>query len=389
MTVKFLHIADLHIGKSLNGLPLIDDQRFALSDVLGSAVRNKVDAVVIAGDLYDKTAPSAEAVALLDWFLTEAVERGLAVLIVPGNHDSTERIAYGSELMRKSGVIIAPPYDGSVTSYDMEDEHGTVRFWLLPFLKPAIVRPFFPDGEIGQSYTRAVECAIGSCDIDLGGRNVLIAHQFVTAGANAPERSDSELSVGELDNVDVSLFDGFDYVALGHIHRPQRIGRDEVRYAGSLLKYSFSEIGHEKSAVLVELDEKGDVRCELVPITPLHDVREIKGPIEALASDGVSSLASRTDYLRVILTDEQPAIDALSRIRKTYPNALAIEYDNKRTRHAQRVSEHAPEPELISPMELFERFYEEQNGAKLTERQRSLAQAAFASAAEGKTGGRQ
>lgn len=375
--MRFLHLADLHIGKTVNGFPLIDDQRFALEGVLSIARERDVQALVIAGDLYDKALPSAEAVSLLDWFLTEASAANVTVLAVPGNHDSAERIGYASTLLRNQNVVLTGPYEGNVESFTLEDEHGPVRFWLIPFVKPAHVRPFFPEEDFGQNYTKALQLVLGACDMDMTNRNVAIAHQFVTAGAHSPETCDSEISLGGLDNVDVSVFDAFDYVALGHIHRAQRIGRDQARYAGSPLKYSLSEIPHTKSITLVELGKKGEVSTELIPLTPLHDLREIRGPFADLISEEVSAQQECHDYLRIVLTDEQPTLDALSRIRAVYPNVMAIEYDNERTKRTSRTLDPHDEPTQTDAFELFSRFYQEQNGRDLAEEQALIAREAL------------
>ena len=227
--MKLLHIADLHIGKVVNGFPMIDDQKHALAGVLDAACRERVDALLMAGDLYDKSAPSAEAVSVLDWFLTSVADRGIPCFAIPGNHDSAERVAYAAGPLSRQGIYVAPLFDGAVAHFTLEDEAGPVTFWLLPFLKPAQVRPHFPEAEIGSDYTAALKAVLNACPLEESERNVLLCHQFVTAGGAEPERCDSELSVGGLDHVDASAFDRFDYVALGHIHRPQRIGRDAVR----------------------------------------------------------------------------------------------------------------------------------------------------------------
>ena len=395
--MKFLHLADLHIGKIVNGFSLLEDQRFALEQVLRLARERQADALLLAGDLYDKSAPSAEAVALLDWFLTQTAELELPCFAIPGNHDSAERVGYASQLLKRQGVYVPRTFDGTVEHFTLEDEHGPLTVWLLPFLKPVHVRAHFPEkaDEIGQDYTAATRCVLEACDIDLSRRNVLVAHQFVTWNGTEPERSDSELTLGGLDNVDASVFDSFDYVALGHIHRPQRIGRDEVRYAGSLLKYSFSEIRYPKSAVLVELGAKGDaayaeadanagagapacdVRIELVPLPALRDMREIKGPLAELLSDEVAHAGNPLDYLHVVLTDEQPAIDALARARAVYPNVMALDYENARTKAQTDASVTSDEEEALTPFELFARFFELQNGTQLTENQAAIAREAL------------
>lgn len=378
--MKLLHIADLHIGKVVNGFSLIEDQRHALEGVLGIARREGADALLLAGDLYDKSSPSAEAVALLDWFLTSASEAGLPCFAIPGNHDSAERVAYAAGPLARQGIYVAPLFDGAVAHYALEDEHGPVTFWLLPFLRPASVRPHFPDAEIGTDYTAALKAVLGACALDEGQRNVLLCHQFVTAGGDEPERCDSELSVGGLDNVDASAFERFDYVALGHIHRTQRIGRDEVRYAGSLLKYSASETGHVKSATLVTLGPKDAGGCaagiETVPIPPLHDMRRIKGPLEELVSPAVVAAADAEDYLHVTLTDDEPIIDALARLRAVYPNVMSLEYERDRAARrggAEARADEGADAGALDPLDLFERFFEEQTGAKPSRAQHRIA----------------
>ncbi|MDO5042211.1 MAG: exonuclease SbcCD subunit D [Slackia sp.] len=370
--MRLLHLSDLHIGKQVNEFPLLEDQARMLETIVGIIEEKHVDAVIIAGDVYDRSAPSADAVACFDRFLSSVADTGAACFIIPGNHDSAERIAYASELLEKNRVHIPPVYAGSIIRRTLADEHGDVVFWLFPFLRPAHVRPFFPDEDI-PDYTAAMRCAINACDIDPTQRNVAIAHQFVTCGGKEPELSDSELSLGGIDNVDASVFDAFDYVALGHIHRPQRIGRDTIRYSGSLLKYSASEIRYPKSAPLVTLGAKGDVDIELIPLVPIRDMREIKGPLEELVSDETIAALSegeRNDYVCVVLTDEFTPIDALSALRAVYPNVLSISFDNTRTSTTNDAPRNVLEDaDRLNPIELFERFYREQNGAGLTESQ--------------------
>lgn len=378
-----VHLADLHIGKQVNGFSLIEDQRFVLESVLSLAKARGADAILLAGDLYDKSSPSAEAVALLDWFFTEIVAANIPCFAVPGNHDSSERVAYVSGLLERQGIFIAPVFDGEIARFELADEHGPVTFWLIPFLKPVHVRPHFPEADIAQSYTEALRSVVDALPLDPTQRNVALAHQFVTAGSTEPERSDSELSVGGLDNVDASIFDAFDYVALGHIHRPQRIGRDTVRYAGSPLKYSFSEIRYPKSVPLIDLGPKGATSIELAPLTPLHDMREIKGPLAMLISPDVVAQGDPNDYIHAVLTDEHPVIDALARIRQVYPNTMAVDYDNARTRAGSSHTQNAPDVEKIEPIELFHRFFTEQNGSELTENQKQIAICALQAALGG------
>lgn len=375
--MRLLHLADLHIGKQVNEFSLLEDQNYMLDTVLRIVAERHVDAVLLAGDIYDRSSPSAEAIACVDRFLSALAQSGAACFAIPGNHDSAERVAYASALLEKNNVFICPVYDGRIMSRTLEDEHGSVTFWLVPFLKPAHIRPFFPEEKI-DDYTSALRCAIEACDIDATQRNVALAHQFVTFAGVAPERSDSELSIGGLDNVDASVFDPFDYVALGHIHRPQRIGRDTMRYSGSLLKYSASEVRYPKSAPLVTLGAKGEVDIELIELTPLRDMREIKGPLSALTSDEtIAGLEprEREDYIHAVLTDEFPPIDALATLRAVYPNVMSVAYDNARSARTGAVSrcEDFAGIDDLEPIELFARFYREQNGADLTEGQYGIA----------------
>lgn len=387
--MKFLHLADLHIGKQVNGFSMVDDQRFVLERVIRMMAEQEVDALVLAGDLYDKSSPSAEAVSLFDWFLSEVADAGVPCFAIPGNHDSSERIAFAQDILRKQQVYFPPVYEGQVAHFELEDQHGPVVFWLLPFLKPGNVRRFFPDAEIGNDYTAAIREVLGSCEVDPAKRNVLVAHQFVTYSGKAPELSDSEISLGGVDNVDASVFNAFDYVALGHVHRPQRIGRDEVRYAGSLLKYSFSEAKYAKSAVLVELGVKADagdncVSFELLPLPCLHDMREIRGPLEELIAPETAQQGNADDYLHVTLTDEHAHIDAMARVRAVYPNVMVLDYDNSRKSWAGSAADSEPvDPDALDPFELFEAFFQEQVGHELDETQRPVMQKAMQHAIEG------
>ena len=370
--MRFLHVGDLHAGKSVCGFSLLEDQRYALARVLAIAKEREAQALVLVGDLYDKSAPSAEAVSLIDWFLTEAANAGLTVLGIPGNHDSAERVAYASGLMASRGVHFPAVYEGRVPCVHLEDEHGKIAFWLVPFLKPVHVRSHFPDEEIGQDYTAAMRAVLSACELDDEIRNVAVAHQFVTAGTHTPETCDSELNLGGLDNVDAAVFDRFDYVALGHLHRPQRVGRETMRYAGSLLKYSFSEIPYPKSVCLVDMGPKGQVEVELAPIEPMRDMREVRGPLDAILAEDVLAQANRNDYVHVVLTDEEPPLDALARVRAAFPHVMAIDYDNTRTRHASSITHDAEKLQALDPFALFARFYEEQNGSSLGKQQEAL-----------------
>lgn len=368
--MRFVHTSDLHLGKQLNELSLLEDQRLMLEQIVRTAVERGAQAVVVAGDVYDRTSPSAEAVALLDGFITSLSEHGLVGILVPGNHDSAERIAYARSVMARNGIQVAPVFDGKLEHVDLEDEHGTVRFWLMPFVKPAHVRPFFPESEIAGDYTRAVEAVVEAAGIDAGMRNVLVGHQFVTCGGTEPERTDSELSLGGLDNVDAGAYGAFDYVALGHVHRAQQVGRSTVRYAGSPLKYSLSEAVGTKSVTLVDLGEKGRVDFEKIPLVPRRDVRAVKGPLEALEKTALEDPDGRDDYVHVTLTDERPPLNAMARVRAFFPNAIGLSYDNARTRAEGASPEAAPDLKQATPEELFAEFYEKQNGEPMNAAQK-------------------
>ena len=394
--MKVLHVSDLHIGKRVNGISMLDDQRYILRQILDIAEKRQVSVLLIAGDVYDKASPSAEAVTVFDAFLTDAVAAGLRVLAIPGNHDSAERIAYAQGLLEKQGVCLPPVYAGEVERVELEDEHGPVEFWLLPFLKPGDVRRFFPDEEIGDDYSAALRAVLGACDIDQGKRNVVLSHQLVTAYGTAPDRADDEIKLGGMDNVDVSVYDAFDYVALGHVHRPQRVGRDTVRYSGSPLKYSFSEARYGKSAALIELWEKkpGDdvgecVSFELIPLAPLHDVREVRGTLADVLAMGTAHDASQ-DYLHITLSDEHPQLDAMAKIREVFPNAMMLDYDNVTVLIDRPQTQLTADPDNMDTLDLFSAFYESQVGNPLDDEQRDFSRKLIAkvedSAAKGPDG---
>ena len=365
--MKFLHLADLHLGKRVNGFSMLEDQAHILRQILAILDDEQPDGVLIAGDVYDKSVPSVEAVGLLDGFLTELRARGVQVLLISGNHDSPERLAFGGRVMDSCGIHISPVYDGALAPVTLHDAFGPVHVWLLPFVKPAHVRRWFPDADI-ESYTDAVAEAVAHMDIDTAARNVLVTHQFVTGGARS---GSEELSVGGTDNVDSGVFAPFDYVALGHLHGAQHIGRETIRYAGSPLKYSFSEARQHKSVTVVTLGEKGDVQVRTAALTPLRELREIRGSYDELtARSFYEHTTYRSDYLHLTLTDEQDVFDAMSRLRTIYPYLMTLDYDNARTRAAGGMSVPA-ETEQRTPTELFEALYQRQNHRPMSEVQRA------------------
>ena len=360
--MRFAHISDLHIGKRLHEVSLLDDQAYILEEIRKILRDGKPDAVLIAGDIYDKSAPSAEAVRLFDDFLSGLASDGQSVFVISGNHDSAARVAYGGRIMERSGVhLSAPAYEGGVRPVMLTDGHGPVDIYLLPFIKPVHVSLAFPDEKI-ESYTDALRVAVERMAVNPKRRSVLVAHQFVTGAV----RSDSEeVSVGGLDNVDAAVFAPFSYVALGHIHRPQNIGSPRVRYSGTPLKYSFSEGGDEKSVTMAELDGKGEVSLRTVPLTPKRDLREVKGTYEELMKKENYEGTATEDYLHIVLTDEEDVPDAMRKLKTVYPNVLRLDYDNVRTRSGA-VVEVAPEAEEKSPLALAEEFYALQNGRPMS-----------------------
>ena len=362
--MRLLHISDLHIGKRLSERSMAEDQKYVLEQILEIIDENKPDALMIAGDVYDRAIPSAEAVQILDEFLVALSRKNLPVLIISGNHDSPERLAFGSRLLKANNIHISPVYHGDIRPITLDDDYGTVNFYLLPFIKPSHVRRFY-DEEI-VSYTDAMRVAIDHMNIDPTARNVLITHQFITGSL----RSDSEeRSVGGTDNVDASVLQDFDYVALGHIHAPQNCGSEKIRYCGTPLKYSFSEIHHKKSVTLVTLAEKGVLQVDTIPLIPKTDMSEIRGPFDQLTEKRFyDSLSCRYDYLRIILTDENDVPGAMNKLRKIYPNVLHLRYDNQRTR-SDEVLEMDERVEQKSPMQLFEEFYQLQNNQPMSSQQ--------------------
>ena len=362
--MKLIHLSDLHIGKRVNEVSMIEDQAYILGQILDIIDEEKADGVLIAGDVYDKSIPSSEAVTLFDDFLCRLGARHVPVLIISGNHDSQERLAFGNRLLELGGIHISPVYDGSVRSVTLTDEHGEAVFWLMPFLKPAHVKRFYPEAGI-ETYTDACRTVIEKMDLDESKRNVLLAHQFVTGAATCDSE---EISVGGTDNVDAEVFADFDYVALGHIHGPQNIGSERIRYCGTPLKYSFSEAKHEKSITVVELGKKGSFQLRTIPLTPLHDLREICGSYDEVTVKSFYENTAVEDYLHITLTDEEDVPEAMARLRVIYPNLMKLTYDNARTR-SNAVIDGAVDVQKKSPLQLFGELYEQQNNQPMSEMQ--------------------
>lgn len=377
--MKFLHIADLHIGKRVNEFSMIEDQKYILIEILKIIDSEKVDAVLMAGDIYDKAVPSAEAVQLFDTFLTNLVKKDIKVFVVSGNHDSAERIAFASQIMKESGVYMSPVYSGAEEPVRLDDEYGMVNVYMLPFVKPIHVRNCFDDAEEIRSYDEAVKFAVGKMNVDTSERNIIVAHQFVTGA----ERCDSEeVSVGGLDDIEYHAFDKFDYAALGHIHGAQHVGRAEVRYSGTPLKYSFSEAKHKKSVTIVDIKEKGTVEISTVPLIPIHDMREIKGTYMEVSCRKNYEGTATEDYVHITLTDEEDVPDAIAKLRVIYPNIMSIDYDNKRTRSMNVVST-ADISARKTPVELFADLYKRQNGSEMSDVQREIVTSIVEKIAEG------
>lgn len=372
--MKLAHLADLHLGKQVNGFSMMEDQRYILDEIIGIIRQEEADAVLISGDVYDKPVPPAEAVTIFDDFLDRLSEMGKEVLIISGNHDSAERLAFASRLLDRSGVHISHVYNGHISPVTLKDDYGEVDFWLLPFLKPVHVRRFIEDEEEREqvkSYDQALAYVISRLPVDPGKRNVLLTHQFITGA----KTSDSEdLSVGGIDHVEADHFGSFDYTALGHIHRPQKARGEYIRYSGSPLKYSFSEADKEKSVPIVELKEKGNISLQLHPLSPLHDLKEIRGTYEEVTEKSFYERENlQSCYVRVTLTDEDDIPDALGKLRLIYPLLMRLDYDNARTRSQQEISGEETS-EKKPPEELLEDFYKLQNNQDMNERQKKIAE---------------
>ena len=363
--MKFIHLSDLHLGKRVNEFSMLEDQEYILTKIINIIDDQKTDGVIIAGDVYDKSVPSAEAVELFDDFLVKLSTRNLKVFVISGNHASAERIAVGGRLMDKSGIYMSPVYDGKIEPITVTDKLGDVNIYMLPFVKPANVRRFYPESEI-SSYTDAIKTIVDDMSIDESKRNILITHQFVT-GASRTESED--ISVGGTDNVDASVFGKFDYVALGHIHRSQKCTSEYIRYSGTPLKYSFSEANDKKEVVILDIKDKGTIELSFVPLVPKRDMVEIKGKYDELTLKSFYENTSYIeDYMHITLTDEDDIPDVLTKLRVIYKNIMKLDYDNQRTRHSVEING-ADNVERKSPFEHFGEFYEMQNGQALSEEQ--------------------
>ena len=372
--MKILHLADLHLGKILQEQSLIEDQEYMLKEIIEIIKNENIETVLISGDVYDRSVPPAEAVNLLDNFLKILIkELKIKVFIISGNHDSKDRLGFGSKIFEDEGLYIESKYSGNLRKVELEDNYGKINIYMLPFVKPIEVKDFFED-DLENNYNTAIHKIIEKEKINKDERNIIMVHQFVTAGTIEPERTESEIiSLGGIENVDVSNFDDFDYVAIGHVHRPQQIGRKEARYAGTMLKYSFSEINHNKSVPIIDFKEKGNIEISLKELVPLRDMREIKGPIEELLKKENYELGNVNDYIKAVITNEETIYDAIGQIRRIYPNTLKLEIRNSKTINGgQEQDLNLQKVKRKSELELFEDFYKSQNNVDLDNKQKEI-----------------
>ena len=371
--MKLLHLGDLHIGKSVNDYHMIEDQEYILEQILSIVEEREIDAVLIAGDVYDKTIPSEEAVRVLDHFLCRLAQMQRKTYLISGNHDSEERLHFGSALFEARGIYIASKYEGTLYRQTLEDAYGEIHFYLLPFVKASQVKHFFPEEKI-DSYEQAVSVILRHAGIRETERNILVAHQFVTGGKEEPVFGGSEnmtvRHVGNVEKIRADVLEGFDYVALGHLHAPQKVGKETIRYAGSPLKYSFSEIQNEKSVPVVTIREKGTVEIELVPLRPLRDMRHLKGRMEQLLDP--KNVQDPEDFIYVTLTEETPVLDAMTILRQYYPRTLKLDYENSHTQ-ANVQPDLAEEMQEKSFQELISAFYEMMYGCAIDEEELRVA----------------
>ena len=364
--MKIMHLSDLHLGKRVNEFSMLEDQIYILNKIINIIDEQNPKVIILAGDIYDKPIPPAEAVEIFDDFLYKLSKRNLYVIIISGNHDSAERIAFGSRLFDKSGIYLSPVYNGKISPICIDDKYGKVNFYMLPFIKPVHVRRFFPDAEV-YTYTDALSTVISDMHIDTAQKNILITHQFVT-GSSRTESED--ISVGGSDNVDADIFKDFDYVALGHIHRSQCCDSEYIRYCGTPLKYSFSESKDIKSITMLDIKEKGNIKLDFIPLTPLRDMVEIKGSYNELMLKSFYENTSLTDdYVHITLTDEEDIPDVITKLRVVYKNIMKLDYDNQRTKKSSEINL-INDMDSKSPLELFDTFYELQNGKHLSDTQR-------------------
>lgn len=369
--MKLMHLSDLHLGKLVLEQSMIDDQKYILNQIIDIVKKEKVDIVLIAGDVYDKSIPTIEAVNLFSNFLTKLYKLKVLVFVISGNHDSKDRLSFGNELFVDNGIYIEGIFNGNLRCETINDKDGKLNIYMLPFIKPVEIKRFYPD-EIIDTYEDAIKCILKHSSINKNESNIIMVHQFVTSLGEDVIRSDSEsISLGGIDNIDVTLFKDFDYVAMGHIHGPQKVGRETVRYSGSPLKYSFSEVNQKKSVCIIEFDSKENINISKIPLIPIRDMRVIKGPFDKLISKEIVNLENKNDYLDVVLTDDDYIINAIGKLRKFYPNILKLEYENKIS--SNDVSDNIDiDKSNMSPIDLFSEFYKMQNGIELPAKKKKI-----------------
>ena len=374
--MKILHLADLHLGKRVNEMSMIEDQKYILDQIITLIKEESVGIVLLCGDIYDKSIPTIEAIHLLDEFLDQLSKMAIKILMISGNHDSIDRLSFGKSLFTRSNLYIASQFENEIEKITVKENGITVNFYMLPFVKSAYISHIFQLQT--DSYEECFRYLIEHTKIDEEETNILLSHQFVTANKKNPELSDSETSsLGGIDNIDFHIFDPFDYVALGHIHKPQAMGREMVRYAGSILKYSFSEIHMDKKATILTIDAKKEISLSFHPLKPLRDMREIECSLEELLKKQCE-IGKQEDYMHVILTDEEQILDAIGKVRTIYPNVMQISFKNRR--HMKQLESAQIKEDQISdqsPAELFEQFYKMQNHIDLDEKRLQLVLSVF------------
>lgn len=365
--MKLLHLADLHLGKRVNEFSMLEDQKIVLREILEMVDEEKTDGVMIAGDVFDKSVPSEEALKEWEIFLLGLAKRNQQVFVIGGNHDSAVRLSVHNKLIEAAGIHISSEYNGEIAGYTFTDAYGPWHVYLLPFVKPVHVRAIYPEETI-ENYTDAIRVALSKIEPKKEERNLLLAHQFVIG---AQKSESEEYNVGGLDSVDGSVFDAFDYVALGHIHGPQKVGKETVRYSGTPLKYSFSEASHKKSVTVLEMREKDDIRISVRELHPPHDMRIVRGSFEEVTHPKEEQMSRCEDYVHIVLTDEEDIYEAMARLRKVYPNVMKLSYDNTRTKENQEITV----DEKINqktPQQLFEQLYELQNNCEMSDQQKAF-----------------
>jgi len=370
--MRFLHLSDLHIGKCVHGFSMLDEQKHVFEQIIRYIKSEKVDVIVIAGDIYDHAIPRSEAMRVFDDFLTDLAHTHVVVLLIAGNHDSPERISYANRLLSDRQLFLCGSFNGRLQKVTLTDAYGEVNFWLLPFIKPLSVYGFFENPI--ETYTDALEAVIKTADIDYSARNVFVAHQFFTKSGIVPIRCDSELNpVGGLDAINTDLIEKFDYVALGHLHGAQKVGAKHICYPGSPLKYSLSEIKQTKSLLLVELNEKNSLTTTPLPLTPIYDMCEIKGNLSELLSNAYFSHINKEAYLHIILTDEEEILDPMEKLRRVYPHILTLRFENSRTKtDFQELYQNVQQPNSLSPYELFSEFFLAMCGCAMSQEQAKI-----------------